>query len=618
MESTSRPSHPKRRKPKIEWPDWLSKPLKILKPPENITVSECAQKHRVLDPKTSNESGPWNNARTPYLVAIMDAFNDPDIEEIVFVKPTQVGGTEGLNNIIDYIGLQDPSPTMVVYPTEALAKYTSENRLQPMIRLIPELYKKYWENDSKQLELQFDDMYIVLSGANSPTSLGSKPIRFLLFDEVDKYPLQAGKEADPRSLARQRTDTYPYNKKIFQTSTPTYKHRPIWQEWLNADQQLKYFVPCPHCGHKQTFEFGQIKYNKESPATAQMTAYYECKECNGIINDSHKATMVANGSWEAIKKNGTKITAFHLNAIYSPWKRFGDVAYEYEKSKNDPKLHMNFVNSWLGLPYEQTEVKMSTDIVLERESEFERNIIPDGTMLLTGGIDVQKDHFYWTIRAWGKSITSWNVAHGVVGSYAELEDVMNRSYFDKKGDEFIVNLCAMDSGFNTDEVYEFCVLNRDWLIPVKGSSKPLVKRYTESVIDKPDSSANGMSLYIVDGAQYKDTISTRILKPNGPGSWMIYKGCDRKYADHITAEEKLKIKKCEDYIYIWKLKDGEDNHWLDAEVYAFVAADILKVRYLGVDDDEKPQEEPQKQQHHADDYINANSNWIPRKDGWLG
>jgi len=147
--------------------------LKILKPPENLTVSQWADKYRILDAKTSAEPGPWRTARTPYLQGIMDAFNDPEIEEIIFVKPTQVGGTESLQNIVGYIIAQDPSPTLIVYPTLELAEYTSKNRIQPMINLCPILLEKYQDKESKILELQFEGMYIVLSGANSPASLAS-------------------------------------------------------------------------------------------------------------------------------------------------------------------------------------------------------------------------------------------------------------------------------------------------------------------------------------------------------------------------------------------------------------------------------------------------------------
>lgn len=574
----------------------------------------------MLDSKTSAEPGRWRTARTPYLKGIMDAFNDPDIEEISFCKPTQVGGTECLNNIIAFIIAQDPSPTMIVYPTDKLAEFTSQNRLQPMITLCPELVSRYHENDSKLLELQFSGMYISLTGANSPSSLASKPIRFLLMDEIDKFPILAGKEADPRSLARERTKTFAYNKKIFQTSTPTFKYGPIWNEWENADQQLKYFMPCPHCGAKQTFEFSQIKYAADSPDVAQMTARYECKECKKIITDAHKVDMLRNGAWEPIKQNGTRKTAFHINAIYSPWVRFGDVAYEYERSKDEPELFMNFVNSWLAQPQEQTELKMNADIVLERQSEYAENVIPDEALIVTAGVDVQKDHFYWTIRAWGKHMTSWNIAHGVADSYFLIEEVMNRSYFDHIGNEYIVNLCAIDSGYNTDEVYEFCAMNKDWLVPAKGSSSPLVKRYSESTIDKSDSEANGLKLYICDGSQYKNMISSRLVKPIGIGCWMVYKGCDRDYADQICSEEKVRVKRSGREIEEWKKKEKCENHWLDAEVYAAMAADLLRVRYLADQDPPKQSKTPSSTQPVQQTYNQQQqqqNSWIPRKDGWL-
>lgn len=222
---------------KYQTPNWILEVLTVLKPPEKLTVSEWAEKYRILDNKTSAIPGQWRTSKTPYLEGIMNSFNDPEIEEIIFVKPTQVGGTECLNNIVGYIVAQDPSPTLVVYPTLDLAEYTSDNRLQPMFKISPALKDKFDEK-SKKLELQCDGMYIVLSGANCPASLASRPIRFLLLDEVDKYPINSGKEADPTSLARERTKTFANNKKIFQTSTPTLKTGPIWQEWENADCQL--------------------------------------------------------------------------------------------------------------------------------------------------------------------------------------------------------------------------------------------------------------------------------------------------------------------------------------------------------------------------------------------
>ena len=85
--------------------------LESLKPPENITVSEWAEKYRVLDSKSSAMPGPWRNDKTPYLAGIMDELCNYETEEIIFVKPSQVGGTEALLNMLGWAIQQDPSPT---------------------------------------------------------------------------------------------------------------------------------------------------------------------------------------------------------------------------------------------------------------------------------------------------------------------------------------------------------------------------------------------------------------------------------------------------------------------------------------------------------------------------
>ena len=203
------------RRKKIPVTQYQYEALQYLSPPEQLTVSEWAEKYRILDAKSAAMPGPWSNDVTPYLKGVMDEFNNYETEKIVFVKPTQVGGTEALQNMIGYIVMQDPAPTMIVYPTDTLAKSISENRLQPMLKATPEIAKKF-DDTSPLLELHFDGMYLTLAGSNSPSGLASKPIRFLMMDEVDKYPGASNKEANPIKLATERTKTF-HNKKIFIT-----------------------------------------------------------------------------------------------------------------------------------------------------------------------------------------------------------------------------------------------------------------------------------------------------------------------------------------------------------------------------------------------------------------
>ena len=113
----------------------------VLKIPEKLKVSEWAEKYRILD-SSSNFKGRWSNEITPYLIGIMDAINDPYIQEINFCKPTQVGGTEAMLNMLGWIISEDPAPAMIVYPTDDLAKDTSRDRLRPSLLKTEEIKNK--------------------------------------------------------------------------------------------------------------------------------------------------------------------------------------------------------------------------------------------------------------------------------------------------------------------------------------------------------------------------------------------------------------------------------------------------------------------------------------------
>lgn len=151
---------------------------KTLTVQEEIKVSQWAEKYRILD-ESSNLSGKWSNSVTPYLVGIMDAFNDPTIREIYLCKGSQLGGTEALINMLAYLISEDPGPTMIVYPSDDLAKDISNDKLKPAFRLIPKIKKQFYENSSKELRLKFKDMTIYLRGAGSPSKLASKAIKYL-------------------------------------------------------------------------------------------------------------------------------------------------------------------------------------------------------------------------------------------------------------------------------------------------------------------------------------------------------------------------------------------------------------------------------------------------------
>lgn len=602
------------RRKKIEVTKYQWEALQFLRPPEQLTVSEWAEKYRMLDSKSSAMPGPWSNDITPYLTGVMDEFNNYETEKIIFVKPTQIGGTEALQNMIGYIVMQDPSPTMIVYPTDTLAKSVSENRLQPMLKATPEIAKKFDENSSL-LELQFDSMYISLTGSNSPSGLASKPIRFLMMDEVDKYPGASSKEADPIKLATERTKTF-HNKKIYITSTPTLKTGHIWKEKEAADIEKHFFVPCPHCGEYIEFKFQNIRFPDDegmSYADRAEFATYVCQECGCLITDNDKHNMLKLGEWRTVRHNTKYVrnVAFWINTLYSPFVRWSDIAKEFLVSKDDPEDLQNFVNSWLAEAWEDTKLKTSAELVLERQTELPAYVVPQWTKLLTAGVDVQENSLYWSIRAWGEFLTSQNIAHGQALSFEEIDRIMNMQYMTEEGDPMVVNLCLIDSGDQTDIVYDFCALHSDYALPVKGSSHAQLSHYKLSMVNKTDSRAYGMQLVLVDGGRYKDMIAGRMQRPNGKGSWMVYSGCDMEYATQVTAEHKVNVKTPGGTKQVWQKKSSHaDNHYLDTEVYALAAADVMGVRTLHLVEEQQVKPAREEPETPEEQWIKANENWI--------
>lgn len=592
---------------------------KTLAKPEQLTVSQWCEKYRVLD-ESSSLPGKWSNDVTPYLIEIMDSFNNPYIEQINFCKPTQVGGTEALINYIGWIITQNPSPAMIVYPTDDLAKDISNDKLKPAFRKSPSLYERFLENNSKELALKFKGMNLYLRGANSPSKLASKAIKYLFFDEIDKMGGATKKEASPYDLAVERTKTFKHSKKIYTCSTPTLKSNYVWRLHEAAEDKRHYFVPCPHCGEMIELKWQQVVFdrdeNKEmSIAERASTAVYVCQKCGCIIDNKDKAKMLREGEWRSVEKKCVgkpKTVSFWLNSLYSIFVTWEDMAKKFLESKDDPEQLQNFINSWLAEPWEDTKLKTNEDLVMERQTENEQFEVPSWAKILTGGVDVQENCLYWTIRAWGDFITSQNIAHGQAFSFAEIEKIMNLEYLKEDNTKMVVDLALVDSGNNADEVYDFCASNSDWALPVKGSSNPMLSHYKLSKVNKTDSKAYGMNLVLVDGGKYKDMIAGRMRKENGKGSWMVYKGCDREYAKQVTAEHKVNVKNGNKTNQVWTLKTSHaDNHYLDCEVYCLAAADILGVRGVHLKKIKEVPKVTDKQEYAPEEsWINNNENWI--------
>ena len=572
---------------------------RAMRPPETISVSEWADRERVLSSLTSSEPGPWRTARTPYLRGPMDAFAASSTEEIVVLTSTQVGKTETILNCLGYAIQQDPAPTLLVMPREEDAVAIGARRVRPMITE-SRLNKHAIASDWKRKELGFDRMTLHFAGANSPADLSSRPIRYLFLDEVDKFPIFAGREADPYSLARERTRTY-WDRRIMLTSTPTTRDGLIWREWLLTDRQ-HYFVPCPKCQRWQTLVWDQIRWpdgvRDPEKIRRDQSAIYLCLHCEAEIKDEQKGLMLQAGQWVSEDgdigddgavsgpREGSR-RGYHLNAIYSPWLTFSDIVAEFLRSKDDISRLINFTNSWMGHIWEERSQVTDADHVRTLLEPRLTGDLPSEAVVLTAGVDVQKDVIYYVIRAWGAGEESWLVRAGRVDSWNLLDKVLSME-FGSEGRLLRPQLTCIDSGYRTDEVYQFCRAKAELYRPIKGQQRISGIPIRMSRLDRDMGGGmirHGLQLWHIDTSHFKDKLIRHMhTQPGDPGAWHLPEDVTEDYIRQITSEHKVVNRKASGIVEeVWTLKvgAGRSNHWWDCEVYAAAAADMLGVYAIG-------------------------------------
>ena len=560
----------------------LNNALLALKPEDPMRVSEWAAKYRYMGANETSRPGPWRNEIVPYLVDIMDSLNKDGIEQITFLKPTQVGGTECGINILGYIISQAPCRVMYVLPNKDALEDFSQDRLQKVLTSNECFHGKFEATNSKNAMLRYAGGFCKFGSAQSPTDLASWSVPVIVLDEIDKFPKMSGKEASPLKLAEERTKNWSGKKKMFFWSTPTLKTGHIYQLYEAADVRYEYNVPCPHCGKMQPLKWKYVKFDAHQPATVvEHDAHYECCFCKGVITDKDKPDMLNKGRWLPTNEceGQPRSVAYALNSLYSPWVSFGKMAAEFIRSKNDPLLLMNFVNSWLGEPWESKSAVMEADIVLKHKTDCPMYVVPDWCQLLTGGVDVQKGYLYWQIDCWGPGITSQRLAYGKCIGWDELEKVMDTIWTGEDGkSQYQVCIYGIDTGFRTEEVYDYCWKHQGVAFPVKGSSVHMAAYLRPTNIEPRMPGRTPLQLWIVNTDQYKNEIAQRLEMPIGRGSWMLNADCDLEYAEQITSEHRVMDDKGRE---TWKPKtSAKQNHLWDCSVYSFAVADLVNMRAL--------------------------------------
>lgn len=506
---------------------------------------------------------------------------------VVAVMGAQMGKTESLLNIIGHRLDDDPAPALWIAPTQKAAESLSSDRLMKMVRSTPALLAKLHQGRQNKIgEKFFSGVRLGFAWAGSTTELASHPCALVVVDEVDRMEPTA--EGDPISLAMARTATFP-DGKVICVSTPTLEGAsPIWARFLEGAQH-RWHWPCLACGGYFCPSFELLRWpEKATPAQARRNAVIVCRHCGSEIPDSHRHAMNANGLYLAPGQSvvdgriigaapESDTASFWVSGLCSPWRTFGRAAQLWLEAHQAGDLaRMQAVkNTQFGELWQVKGEAPAWEKVWDLRGGYESNTVPPGARILTAGVDVQKDRLYVVIRGFGAQGESWLIAHHEIfglheggGAWSQLAALLERPY-----DDLRVRLALIDSGFAADTVYNFTRCHRQLCAPCKGhgSLEKPVKPARLDVTRSGKTVPGGLTLWHVDGGYFKAQIHSRIDWPPGePGGFHLPIDATEDYCRQLVAESRIvKANRVQ-----W-IRHGKANHYLDAEVYAHAAAQVV-------------------------------------------
>lgn len=560
-----------------------------LKPRELLGVARWADRFRELKSGT-NAPGRWHTDLTPYLAEVMDSLSEhSEVRQVTFMKSAGVGATEAMYNWIGYVmhhlGNKD---LLVVVPTLELRDRSFNPRLSKMIDETPvlaELVSKATRHKSNRGDLleYGARARIIKAGANSPDSLRSDHLPYVICDEVDAFPWDVGGEGDPMSLIENRQRTFS-RAKTYLVSTPTQAGQSRIELQYQRSDRRRYHVPCPHCGEYQHLEFGGrergygLKWRTVTNAAHELgpkqvvDAWYQCLHCLQRIDEAHKTAMLAAGRWVAERPFVTHHRGYHLNALYAPvglglnWKQ---IAQKWLEAQDDTAELKSFINTSLGQSYAEQGDSIDDLNLLARLEAFP----PGLSGLRTLGVDVQKDRLECTVVLWRAGEEAWVLDHVILPGdtaqpqvWADLTALV---------EEEQVRFAAIDSGFNTGMVYDYCNA-RQWAFAVKGVTgrgRPLVEDERKRRQRLRHRSKKAMPIEPLGVDQGKSLLYSR-LKLTQPGPGFVHfqqvPAFDDEYFNQLAAEKLVTKMRGGRPLQEW-VQTRPRNEALDCLIYALAA-----------------------------------------------
>ncbi len=568
--------------------------INSVRPLPNLLISDWSDKYREI-PRGNAEPGRWKTLRTPYLKEIMDEMSPQSpTEKVVVIKGTQLGFTEVGNNIIGYYMHIDPRSIGMWLPTDALAERHAKKKLWKMIETTSVLKEvvfprnKGTGENSTITQLMFPGGATSIYGSNSTASYRSDSISVAIKDDIDGFVDDVEGEGSPVELIDNRTDSYA-NRKIYENSTPTIDGMSHIQTEFEESTQSEYYMPCTECTQMVKFSIDNFKYTHENYKLISDVEFC-CPHCGSLIKEQNKTWMMDyNNGAKFIDKQEHKVKGFKVNSFYSPlgWTSWVRIIEEYLKAKKklkdgDDRLMKRFINTRLAEVYKPMVKKTDADELKKLVIGVDEGVVPKDTWKIVMAVDVQGDHFWYEVRCLLYGVSYHVLQYGRAETWEDIENIMRDQYYDVNERAYQVTVCAIDSGYRTDEVYEFCIENEDMCIPIKGKTT-MEARYQISTQERE---TYNIRLYTINPNNFKDIYDGKLKRSlvliekrelSKKNVITFHAQSDATLYEQLTSEYRITIKNRGIEKFDWK-RYKKDNHLFDCATYNTFLAEFLHHR----------------------------------------
>ena len=576
--------------------------ISLFNHPQQITVSEFAEKNVVLQ-EGAAKGQKFSYKNRPYFREPSDAMGDSlHNSRVVIVSPTQLGKTSAFLNYLFYMITYNPDNCLVILDSNKTAEKLSRVRIRPFLRdqaKLTSLQKGSSNLEDKSASVNNISITggknILIGSARSASDLCSFSAKYLLCDEVSRFPEVLDKEGDPITLCLQRQETYTRSMAIL-TSTPTTEDCTVWQQFLLGTQE-RWCAVC-ECGHYMPVEYKDIDFTDIEHPT------YNCPNCGTVYDEytvqyklTHAYASPANPK-PFKDRFGRVCRSFHITGTLCPerysWKYLREK--ELAARQTGPGGYQSFVNTSLGEVY-YPGIDESIDInkMIQCRRYFDKDHIPKWVQFVTCGIDTQDNRFELIVIGSDKSrkhicFIERKIITGDLRQSQVWTDLLNHlndfRCVTRDGRVLPIQISCIDSGGHfTQDIYAFC-LRSPRLRPVKGlgncnSSKDLIYKVSDVPVKAYTNGSGRVQLTFVNVNYAKDIIREQMLKIQSSykeSDWVISSNLDAHFDviffDQMNAEFRESYQRGK---YRWVCKPGVRNEALDCTVYALTAVDIARL-----------------------------------------